>query len=154
MASLVQPDHLFFILLILLILFSPGKLPELGHSFGRMHSDLRGEWSSFRGALFMAKGVDPSVGRDVRDMLPDDDARRSKIWARLLLAILLGNLLYFTSTPLLPAATVLNGQSVSALPALVDIWFCLLVFGVLSLVRPQRRGRNSKSTTRNDPPLE
>jgi hypothetical protein len=118
-----------------------------------MHSDLRGEWSSFRGALFMAKGVDPGVGRDVGDTLPDEEARRSRIWARLLLAILLGNLLYFASSPLLPAAAVLNGERVSALPALLDIWFCLFVFGVLSLVRPLGRRRNSKSTTRNDPPL-
>jgi hypothetical protein len=84
----------------------------------------------------MAKGVDPGVGRDVGDMLPDEEALRSKIWARMLLAILLGNLLYFVSSPLLPGAAALNGEKVSALPALVNIWFCVFVFGVLSLVRP------------------
>ena len=154
MGGLLQPVHLFFILVIVLILFGPGKLPELGRRLGRMHSDLRGEWSSFRGVLFMAKGVDPGVGRDVGDMLPDEEGRRSKTWARLLIAILLGNLLYFVSSPLLPAAAVLNGERVSALPPLVDIWFCLFVFGVLSLVRPLGRRRNSKFTTQNDPPLQ
>jgi hypothetical protein len=111
---------------------------------GRLHSDLRGEFGSFRGALFMAKGVDPGVGRDVGDMLPDEEVHRSKTWARLLLAILLGNLIYFGSSPLLPAPAVLNGERVSALPALVDIWFCLLVFGVLSLLRPLHGRRKSK----------
>jgi hypothetical protein len=129
------------------------KLPEPGQGLGRMHSDLRGESSSFRRALFMAKGVDPGVGQDVGDLLPDEDARRSNIWSRMLLAILLGTLLYFVSSPLLPGGAVLNGETVSALPALVDIWFCLFVFGVLSLVRLLDRERNSKSKTRNDPPL-
>jgi hypothetical protein len=102
----------------------------------------------------MAKGVDPGVGRDVGDMLPDEEACRSKTWARLLLAILLGNLLYFVSSPLLPSAAVLNGERLSALPALVDIWFCLFVFGVLTLVRPLGQRRNSKPTNRNEPPLQ
>ncbi len=33
--GLVQPTHLFFILLIVLLLFGPGKLPELGRSLGK-----------------------------------------------------------------------------------------------------------------------
>jgi len=154
MGGLLQPAHLFFILLIVLILFGAGKLPELGQRFAqRMHTDLRGEWSGFRGALFMAKGVDPGVGRDVGDMLPDEEARQSQTWARLLIAILLGNLLYFASSPILPAAAVFNGERVSALPALVDIWCCLLAFGVLSLARPSRKRPNSKPTNLNNPPL-
>ena len=154
MGGLLQPAHLVFIVLIILILFGPGKLPKLGWGFTRIRPDLRGEWSSFLKALFMAKGVDPGVGRDVGDMLPDEEARRSRTWARLLLAILLGNLLYFVSSPLLPATAVLNGERVSALPALVDIWFCLFVFGVLSLVRPSGPRRNSKPTTRDEPPRQ
>lgn len=35
MEGLLQPTHLFFILLIVLILFGPGKLPELGKSLGK-----------------------------------------------------------------------------------------------------------------------
>jgi len=33
--GLLQPTHLFFILLIVLLLFGPGKLPELGRSLGK-----------------------------------------------------------------------------------------------------------------------
>jgi sec-independent protein translocase protein TatA len=35
MEGLLQPIHLFFILLIVLILFGPGKLPELGRGLGK-----------------------------------------------------------------------------------------------------------------------
>ena len=35
MEGLLQPTHLFFILLIVLILFGPGKLPELGRGLGK-----------------------------------------------------------------------------------------------------------------------
>ena len=33
--GLLQPTHLFFILLIVLILFGPGKLPDLGRGLGK-----------------------------------------------------------------------------------------------------------------------
>ena len=35
MEGLFQPTHLIFILLIVLILFGPGKLPELGNGLGK-----------------------------------------------------------------------------------------------------------------------
>jgi len=35
MEGLFQPIHLVFILLIVLILFGPGKLPELGKGLGK-----------------------------------------------------------------------------------------------------------------------
>jgi sec-independent protein translocase protein TatA len=35
MEGLLQPVHLLFILLIVLILFGPGKLPELGKGLGK-----------------------------------------------------------------------------------------------------------------------
>ena len=35
MEGVLQPVHLFFILLIVLILFGPGKLPELGKGLGK-----------------------------------------------------------------------------------------------------------------------
>lgn len=35
MDGLFQPTHLLFILLIVLIIFGPGKLPELGKGFGK-----------------------------------------------------------------------------------------------------------------------
>jgi TatA/E family protein of Tat protein translocase len=137
--GLLTPTHLFFILLIVLILFGPGKLPEIGRGLGRGLSDFRGVWCELRGALFMAKGVDPAVGRDVGDMLPDEDARRSRTWFIYLLAILIGNTLYFLSSPLLPAAARMNEGSSPGLPALVDLWFCLFVFGVLNLAASLRR---------------
>ena len=148
MAGLLLPAPVIFIVLIVLILFGTVRKP--GRGSGRMHLDLRGEWSSIRSALFMAKGVDPRVGRDLGDTLPDHDAIRSKIWARMLLAILMGNLLYLVSSPLLPKAAVLNGERISVLPGLVDIWFCLFVIGVLSLIHPPDRRRSSKSDNRND----
>lgn len=33
--GLLQPTHLLFILLIVLILFGPGKLPDLGRGLGK-----------------------------------------------------------------------------------------------------------------------
>ena len=35
MEGLLSPTHLVFILLIVLILFGPGKLPELGKGLGK-----------------------------------------------------------------------------------------------------------------------
>ena len=67
MDFLLQPSHLIIILVIVIVLFGPGKLPSLGVSFGRR----------FRSGLFMAQGVDPEVGRDVGDMLPDEHLSRS-----------------------------------------------------------------------------
>jgi len=133
MESLLQPVHLFFILLIVLLIFGPGKLPDTGKRLGRALLDWRGQWSNLRGALFMAKGVDPAVGRDVGDMLPDEDASRSSRWFLFLLAILIGNTLYFISSPLLPAAAQMGEGSSPGLPALVDLWFCIFVFGALNL---------------------
>ena len=146
MGGLLQPVHLFFILFIVLILFGPWKLPDLRKGLGREISEFS------RRALFMAKGVDPGVGRDVGDMLPDEEAHRSKIWTRLLFAVLLGNTFYFLSSPLLPAAARFNGERISAIPALVDIWFCALVFGILNLVWVLDQRRNSKPKTQNHPP--
>lgn len=35
MGGLLQPMHLFVILIIALVIFGPGKLPELGSSLGK-----------------------------------------------------------------------------------------------------------------------
>ena len=42
MEGLFQPTHLFFILLIVLIIFGPGKLPELGRSLGKGIREFKG----------------------------------------------------------------------------------------------------------------
>ena len=134
MDSLFQPSHLIFVLIIVLILFGPGKLPEIGNGLRRAHLDWRGQWSNLRGALFMAKGVDPAVGRDVGDMLPDEDTHRSSTWFLCLLAILIGNTLYFIFSPFLPPAAQMHEGSSPGLPVLVDLWFCIVAFGVLNLL--------------------
>jgi sec-independent protein translocase protein TatA len=50
MEGLFQPIHLVFILLIVLILFGPGKLPELGKGLGKgireFKDAMRGEMGS------------------------------------------------------------------------------------------------------------
>ena len=140
MHGLLQPTHVFFILLIVLILFGPGKLPKLGEGLGRSINDLRGVPSAFRNAVFMAKGVDPKVGRDVGDMLPDEQAHRIALLYRFLLAILIGNTIYFLLSPLLPAAARLGVGAIAGLPMVVDLWVCLIVFGILSQIQsPSKR---------------
>jgi sec-independent protein translocase protein TatA len=39
--GILQPMHLILILVIVLIIFGPGKLPELGKSLGQAIHDLR-----------------------------------------------------------------------------------------------------------------
>ncbi|MGE5404934.1 MAG: twin-arginine translocase TatA/TatE family subunit [Candidatus Saccharibacteria bacterium] len=39
--NLFQPGHLLVILIIVLIIFGPGKLPQVGRGFGQMISDFR-----------------------------------------------------------------------------------------------------------------
>jgi hypothetical protein len=150
MESLYLPVLLILILLIVLLLFHT-ELPavfktlRLGSlEFRRSLLNWRGQWSDLRGALFMAKGVDPAVGRDVGDMLPDADTHRSITWFLCLLAILIGNTLYFALSPLLPAAARMGTGSNPGLPTLVDLWFCILAFGVLSLMASRRRPNKPK----------
>jgi sec-independent protein translocase protein TatA len=42
MEGLLEPTHLFFILLIVLIIFGPGKLPELGKGLGKGIREFKG----------------------------------------------------------------------------------------------------------------
>ncbi len=132
---MLQPSHVVFLLLIVLILFGPGKLPDLGRGLRRATSHLRGVPSEFRNAVFMAKGVDPNVGRDLGDMLPDDSARHYETLYLCLLALLIGNSIYFLILPFLPAVARIDAGFAKGLPAIVDVWICLLVFGMLELLR-------------------
>ena len=144
MEGLYQPSHLIFILLIVLILFGPGKLPGIGNGLRRAHLDLQGKWSNLRGALLMAKGVDPAVGRDVGDMLPDEDTKRSSAWFACLVSILIGNTLYFVCYPILPVATKMGADSRPGLPVFVDLFFCIVVFEALNLLALLRRRNEPK----------
>jgi sec-independent protein translocase protein TatA len=38
---MLQPTHLILILIIALIIFGPGKLPEAGKAFGKMMQEFR-----------------------------------------------------------------------------------------------------------------
>ncbi|HMD84999.1 MAG TPA: hypothetical protein VKO18_09880 [Terriglobia bacterium] len=53
-------------------------------------------------------------------------------WIEFLIAILLGNGLYFTLSPYLPPAAQHHSWAVD-LGTVVDFWFCLLVYGLLEL---------------------
>jgi len=144
MPGVFQPAHLFFILLIVLILFGPGKLRKFGEGLGRSISHLRGERGHLRGALFMAQGVDPKIGRDVGDMLPDKNWNRTRTLYSCLLAFLIGNTIYILLSPILPAAARMDTGSSPGLAAIVDLWTCLLVFGFFRLLRlASRKGHQS-----------
>ncbi len=53
-------------------------------------------------------------------------------WIKFLVAILLGNALYFALSPHLPPAAQHRSWIVD-LGTLVNFWFCLLVYGLLEL---------------------
>jgi hypothetical protein len=53
-------------------------------------------------------------------------------WIKCLIAILLGNALYFALSPHLPPAAQHQAWAVD-LGTIVDFWFCLLVYGLLEL---------------------
>jgi hypothetical protein len=144
MEGLFQPAHLIFILIIVIILFGPVRLPEIGNGLRRAHLDWQGKRSNLRGALFMAKGVDPSVGRDVGDMLPDEDTKRISTWFVCLLSILIGNTLYFACYTILPPAAKMGADSKPGLPVLVDLFFCIVVFEALNLLALLRRRNKPK----------
>ena len=53
-------------------------------------------------------------------------------WIRYLVAILLGNAVYFALAPHLPPAAQHHSWAVD-LGTLVDFWICLLVYGLIEL---------------------
>jgi sec-independent protein translocase protein TatA len=58
MDGLLEPTHLFFILVIVLIIFGPGKLPELGRGLGKGIREFKG---AIRGVTEEAKDSDKKV---------------------------------------------------------------------------------------------
>ena len=58
MEGLLEPTHLFFILLIVLIIFGPGKLPELGRGLGKGIREFKG---AIRGTSEESKDSDKKV---------------------------------------------------------------------------------------------
>jgi len=142
MNGLVHSSDVFLFVLVVVILFRSGKFLEVAERLQRLDSDLRGEWRSFRAALLMTKTDGPGAEGETKDIFPDEASQRSKTQARMLLAFLMGNLLYFVSSPLLPSSAVLNTARFPVLPILVDIWYCVAAFGLLNLVRTVKPGRN------------
>ena len=59
-------------------------------------------------------------------------------WIKFLIAILLGNGLYFALSPHLPPAAQHTSWTID-LGTLIDFWFCLLVYGLLELGAVFRR---------------
>ena len=57
-AGILQPWHLIVILVIVLIVFGPGKLPDLGQSLGRGIREFK---SSVRGDEDESKPVEPAT---------------------------------------------------------------------------------------------
>ena len=58
MDGLLEPTHLFFILLIVLIIFGPGKLPELGRGLGKGIREFKG---AIRGVTEESKDSDKKI---------------------------------------------------------------------------------------------
>ena len=142
MNGLVHFGDVVLFVFVLFILFRSGKLLEIAQRLERLDSELRGEWRSFRSALFKINNDGFAAENETRDVLPDELARRSRTEARVLLAFLMGKLLYFLSSPILPSSAVLNAARFPALPILVDIWFCAAAFGLLNLVRAVKARRS------------
>jgi TatA/E family protein of Tat protein translocase len=133
MDALLQPAHLVMIIVIVLIMFGPGKLPDLGKGLGRGISDFR------RGPLFMAKGVDPAIGHDVRERFADEPWNHTRTLYLCIFSFLIGNLIYFTFSPVLPPAARMDQGLSPGLPAVTDLWICLMVSGLINLLRLIRR---------------
>ena len=70
MESLLQPAHLFFILLSSYYCSAPASSRKSVRAWGAAFRICAGTGPSSRRS-FMAQGVDPKIGRDVGDMLPD-----------------------------------------------------------------------------------
>jgi uncharacterized membrane protein YraQ (UPF0718 family) len=58
--------------------------------------------------------------------------RTTERWLKYLMAILLGNGLYFAASPHLPPAARHAAEGFNA-GTLVDLWFCVAVYGLLEL---------------------
>lgn len=138
MDYLLQPTHLIAIGVIVIVIFGPGRFPDLGKGLARGMHDIR------RGPLHMAKGVDPSIGHDVYQQHGDAPWEHLPTALTCLLAFVIGSAIYFLAGPLLPATARLDSLGSPGLPIAVDLWFCLAAFGILHLRRWLRDGVHRK----------
>jgi hypothetical protein len=59
--------------------------------------------------------------------------RAPRLWLKFLIAILAGNFVYFSLEPHLPPAAQHHAYRPD-LGTLVDLWFCLVVYGLIELL--------------------
>ena len=128
MEGLFQPTHSFVILLIVLIVFRSNGFSKHG-LFNRRDRNR---------SLWLTKRVRPEFVRDVSGntaMKSSHDKRMVSTvgrWLKFLIAVLLGNGLYFTLSPYLPPAARHQMYRLD-LGTVVDLWFCLFVYGLMEL---------------------
>lgn len=137
MEGLFQPTHLLIILLVVLIVYRPNGFSKRG-LFNRRDRNR---------SLWLAKGDRPELGRDVLGntaMNSSHDKRTVSTvgrWLKFLIAVLLGNGLYFTLSPYLPPAARHQMYRLD-LGTVVDLWFCLFVYGLVELAGFLERRRH------------
>ena len=131
MEGLLQPTNLFFILLIVLILFGPGKLPRLGEGWRRTREDFRRlpRYGAYAHVKFRRDPFETSSSKSSRKGIMSPNVAR---WIKFLIAILLGNALYFYLLPNLPPAARHKPFKVD-FGTLVDLWLCLFMYGLIEL---------------------
>jgi hypothetical protein len=86
-----------------------------------------------RPRLDPSRGVQVEIPPDVaKDRRRKASAVRKQRWIKALLAVLLGNAAYHFSLPSLPPA-MRHEPFKADLGILVDLWFCLFVYGLIEL---------------------
>jgi sec-independent protein translocase protein TatA len=74
MEGLLQPTHLFFILLIVLIIFGPGKLPELGKGLGKGIREFK---DAMKGGMDRKDDGKKVEERKLEDKRPEDSGTKT-----------------------------------------------------------------------------
>lgn len=72
MEGLLRPTHLIIILVIVLVLFGPGKLPELGKGLGKGIREFK---DALRGGLNQSAGAAEAPKADAKAEAPKEEAK-------------------------------------------------------------------------------
>jgi sec-independent protein translocase protein TatA len=72
MEGLLSPTHLIFILLIVLILFGPGKLPELGKGLGKGIKEFK---DAIRGGMDGSSEKKPEEKKAEEEKKPEEEKK-------------------------------------------------------------------------------
>lgn len=136
--------HFTLVLLVLMLLFGNRRPLRTLTRF----------YSALDRRLYFAKGVRPEFGRDLTRRELEKGAGDNSVtptalrWIKFLVAIILGNALYFALSPHLPPAARHETFQFD-LGTIIDFWFCLMVYGVIELVtflRSRQRGNRGEGT--------